>query len=806
MARTWWQRIFGLRDAPQPQMVQATPAPSGRASSFNPRAVAGGRVTMDNPGDAWLGTSWVIDPPEDYEDEWRLGNFDAKTLDKVSPTRLVEILSDLSPEVSRALWDFLLLCNPGWTVTATRPGGKTKYPAAQKALDAFLKTLGQRHGTVDVVFAGIFMGAFWRGAMLTEIVLDEMGRMPLDIVVVDPHCIRFKKVIDPILGAVWQLGQWQGGEWVSLDLPTICHVPIHPALGRAPYGRPMMSPALFTALFLLSMLHDLKRVVQQQGYPRLDISIDLEKLVSEFPEVEGDPAKYQAWADQLVSMVTQVYSRLEPDDAYVHTSTVTVNRPVGTVDASSLGAVDALIKANERMATRALKTMPLMMGLDQSTNETDSNRQWEIFAAGIKSVQHFAETSLSRQLTLAMECQGIQAEVDFKFAELRAAEELRDEQTRTMRISNTRAEYDNGWISQEEAAEKAVGHTPDEPAPRNAGGTGQPQPVLDNGDGQERKDPSAIEDFEKRVIDGVITRMGEIMAVEQRVKITPDGADEPLLSVPDTVTITDSDADRAIAEWDRLMPDYVGILNATVVGQQHFDNNARANGDSVWSWDQGSKRYRSSDTGRFIGQKQMTELRDEFVAAKRGSAQTLASDLATGSSSIQEFEVAFRREIKTVFVDQYVLARGGRNAMTQADWGMVGRMVRDQYGFAHSLTVDIANGTLSQAQIASRVTGYFNSSTTSFERGRSASYGMPSLPAYPADGGTACRHNCRCTWSIEETDDAWNCTWRVGSGENCADCASHATEWAPLVVPKASARSLADVERILSEVNTNGHH
>jgi hypothetical protein len=175
------------------------------------------------------------------------------------------------------------------------------------------------------------------------------------------------------------------------------------------------------------------------------------------------------------------------------------------VDASSLGAVDALIKALERMATRALKTMPLMMGLDQSTNETDSNRQWEIHAAGIKSIQHYAESLLEHLLTLALEMQGIQARIEFRFAELRAAEELRDEQTRTMKINNARAEYEAGWISQDEAAEKVTGHKADQPAPRNQG-SAQSEIVQDDGDGQERND-RAMEEVTARVIE----RMAAVM-------------------------------------------------------------------------------------------------------------------------------------------------------------------------------------------------------------------------------------------------------------------------------------------------------
>src|SRR5690606_13635298 len=129
----------------------------------------------------------------------------------------------------------------------------------------------------------------------------------------------------PVLGPIYQLGQWQDGEWVPLDLPTIRYVAIDPPIG-SPYGRPMISPALFTSLFLLAILHDLRRVVQQQGYPRLDVSVDLEKMVEGFDEVRNDPKKYQEWADGVIEMVKSAYAQLEPDDAYVHSSVVTVNK------------------------------------------------------------------------------------------------------------------------------------------------------------------------------------------------------------------------------------------------------------------------------------------------------------------------------------------------------------------------------------------------------------------------------------------------------------------------------------------------
>jgi hypothetical protein len=363
-----------------------------------------------------------------------------------------------------------------------RPGSDVQDKRGQAAVQTFIDTLSDRHGSFDVVIGRINAGAFMRGALCAELVLDKRGRMPLDLATPDPASIRFRRRTDPELGDVWQPGQWQNYEFKPLDIPTFRYVAIDPMFG-SPYGRPMAAPALFTSLFLLGMMHDLKRVIQQQGYPRIDIGIDIAQLLEAAPQLAANTAQFDNWVASLVAQVETVYSQLQPDDAYIHTSNVIVNRPVGTVDASSLGGIDGIIKALERMAVRALKTMPLMMGITETTGDVQSNRQFELFSAGIKSIQHYTETMLERLFTMALEAQGIQATVSFTFAELRAAEELRDSQTEAMRIANAKSKYDAGWISQDEASEEITGHPAVSPTPVTQ--APNPEIVQDNGDGQE---------------------------------------------------------------------------------------------------------------------------------------------------------------------------------------------------------------------------------------------------------------------------------------------------------------------------------
>lgn len=418
--------------------------------------------------------------------DWRGRHLDDQTLDRIEISELMEMLADLSPEISKALWDFIRFCNPGWEVKAMQlANSEAVDERAQALIDEFLGRLQDYYGAVDVVWNQMFMTAFLRGAFFVELVPDKRGRLPLDLAVVDPNVAEYRRVEDPERGFIWQLGQMsEGNTFIPLDVPTVRYVPVDPLPGKAPYGRSPVAPAVFTAIFLLGLLHDLRRVVAQQGYPRLDLEVMIDSLKEMMPEgMEDDPAELAKWVQQVIDEIAGVFSQLQPEDAYVHTTAIKVNRPVGTVDASSLGAVDGLIRGLERMIIRALKSMPLLMGTNESTTETHANRQWEIHVAGIKALQHLAEQLLEELLALALEMQGVAAVVEFRFAELRASEELRDEQVRQMKLSNAQKAYENGWISQDEAAQQAVGHDADVPRPRLVNLVGSPD-VLDFQDGQ----------------------------------------------------------------------------------------------------------------------------------------------------------------------------------------------------------------------------------------------------------------------------------------------------------------------------------
>lgn len=203
-----------------------------------------------------------------------------------------------------------------------------------------------------------------------------------------------------------------------------------------------------------------------------------------------------------------------------------------------------------------------------------------------------------------------------------------------------------------------------------------------------------------------------------------------------------------------------------------------------WTYVAEKKRYRDDSSGRLVTERKLASHRDTFTDRAVDDMRDLVDSLDDGSLSLPDWQREMRGVVKRSHIDQYLLGRGGRNAMTQRDWGRLGRALRDQYQYLDGFAQDIADGKLSVAQIRARADLYVESSTNAYERGREAAHDGLRLPAYPADGKTQCKARCRCRWVIRETRREYRATWTLGVAEHCPDCLARSRRWAPFVQSK----------------------
>jgi len=198
-------------------------------------------------------------------------------------------------------------------------------------------------------------------------------------------------------------------------------------------------------------------------------------------------------------------------------------------------------------------------------------------------------------------------------------------------------------------------------------------------------------------------------------------------------------------------------------------------------------RVRDLDAAR-----KLVEARKE---AFQKDAAALAARLHKGELSVLEWRAEMRQAVKDLHVMSLIISRGGEpSSVTQAEWGRVGRYLRDQYGYLDNFARQVAQraematlgiGNLqSEKYIATRSGLYGGNALASFWRG--VTYGL--LPQVPGDGKTLCRTNCGCRLRIEAGDapDLVHVYWeRDPALENCEDCIRLEQEWSPyeLILP-----------------------
>lgn len=73
-----------------------------------------------------------------------------------------------------------------------------------------------------------------------------------------------------------------------------------------------------------------------------------------------------------------------------------------------------------------------------------------------------------------------------------------------------------------------------------------------------------------------------------------------------------------------------------------------------------------------------------------GALELLAEQLKSGLITIPEWESGVREFIKNEYNEAMILQRGGREFVTQADWGYSGSAIKKQYQYLDNFAADIA--------------------------------------------------------------------------------------------------------------------
>lgn len=389
-----------------------------------------------------------------------------RRFDYMSVSNLMDILIDAHPDVSFALWNFLRIGNNGFKVRVYKLGNGKRWEQAEKDIEDFFKRLKlpdlnrfQKSRSIDRVVNQLLFSVITRGAAACELVLTPTLDDAAFIAPVDPSTIEFRFENDRYI-------PYQQNGTLSLDIPTFFYEGLDERIDD-PYGRSPLISALNMVMFQLQVLNDIKAVVHNQGYPRLDIKVIEEVLLNRMPiQIRNNEEKKNIWLAERLAEIIKMYEDLEPDDTLVHFDSVELAMVGGGSGGGALIDPQKLMQAIDNLIMSGLKTLSTILGR-RSTGNTESFAKIEIklYLQGVKAVQDVVAEVLERALTLYLNIKGKQGVVDITFNPVEIRTELEKEQFKQILYLNAAFARDQGWISQSEAAEMTVGHEPVEDEP-----------------------------------------------------------------------------------------------------------------------------------------------------------------------------------------------------------------------------------------------------------------------------------------------------------------------------------------------------
>lgn len=166
--------------------------------------------------------------------------------------------------------------------------------------------------------------------------------------------------------------------------------------------------------------------------------------------------------------------------------------------------------------------------------------------------------------------------------------------------------------------------------------------------------------------------------------------------------------------------------------------------------------------------------------------EDMTQQLANGTLSLQDWQIAMRDELRRSALEQYVTGKGGDPAnINQTDYLALGPELKSQYKYLGNFAAAI-----DKASKDGKPLDFAVQRAKLYARSTQAIYWKSEipvqLPQYPRDGSTACRGNCKCRLRTQREYDAdgkaiavlvW---WQLSPAEHCEDCLALARSWNPL--------------------------
>jgi len=189
---------------------------------------------------------------------------------------------------------------------------------------------------------------------------------------------------------------------ISLDLPTVWIAEMAKPLDRV-YAMSYMVSSLKRILHYDEFIEDMRRVIRQNGAPRLLVKLNYEKVLQSAPAaVKNDADKLKKFLDDTISAVEERVKN--PEESLVYFD----NTEVDSVETSGEKKdYKDLLDALSGLAASAAKSNPSILGLRLGGSQNTSSTESMLFSHMAGMLQTPVAQVISRALTLAVRLIGL---------------------------------------------------------------------------------------------------------------------------------------------------------------------------------------------------------------------------------------------------------------------------------------------------------------------------------------------------------------------------------------------------------------
>jgi len=405
--------------------------------------------------------------------ERRLASKDLTAVRQTGKTKtIIRDFSVASPDMSAAVWAYLRVGIPdSYTAVAKSLDGTFNREATllvQQILTRFDLLPDYSEGfsgpqSIRSTAESLAKEICLEGACAAELVLGK-DLLPRRIQPIAVSQVEFRANKDKTLSPVQVVGQ----DEIDLDIPTFVYVALDQDLLEA-HASSFMESAIKPTLFVEDFTQDIHRIIKRVIHPRLKVKIDEEMLRKHLSaEAQTDAAKATEEINAIIADIENKVNGLRPEEALVFLDSL--DFIVDNAASSGLSEeYKTLVGIGNARMTTGTKVMGTVLGHTSASNNIASTETMLFMKSATGAIKSKLDEVYSRLLTIAVRLFGVDATVEFRFADidLRPSAEL--EAFRQTYQTRVLEQLSLGMISDEEACLKLTGKLPPDGMPKLSG-------------------------------------------------------------------------------------------------------------------------------------------------------------------------------------------------------------------------------------------------------------------------------------------------------------------------------------------------